>query len=304
MKTVERAQGRWREILPRLGIDRRYLHNKNGPCPCCGGKDRFRFDDKDGSGSYYCNQCGPSYGHGAGLRLVMKFNGWNFKTACDAIDQIIGTVAPKAKSKPKHPDEWRWCSQSIERVVRDAIDPDVVSAYLTKRGLSVTSPSLLGHPSCEYFDHAGNLLGSFPAVIAPILSPTGVRQSVHRIYDGDVEPRKKTMRPIETIAGCAVRLFEPTDELGIAEGVETALAAHQLFRVSVWSALTANGIESFEPPPTIKRLIIFGDNDRNARGQKAAYTLANRLSQTMHVDVRVPPLPGTDWLDVLTSSPL
>jgi putative DNA primase/helicase len=58
MNTVERARGRWREILPIFGIETRYLHNRHGPCPLCGGKDRFRFDDRDGSGSYYCNQCG------------------------------------------------------------------------------------------------------------------------------------------------------------------------------------------------------------------------------------------------------
>ncbi len=56
MSTIERARGRWSEILPRLGIDARFLRNRHGPCPLCGGKDRFRFDDRDGSGSYFCNQ--------------------------------------------------------------------------------------------------------------------------------------------------------------------------------------------------------------------------------------------------------
>ena len=71
--TIERARHRWREILPQLGIETRFLTNKHGPCPLCGGKDRFRFDDKDGSGSYYC-RCGP----GVGVILVCKKNGWDF----------------------------------------------------------------------------------------------------------------------------------------------------------------------------------------------------------------------------------
>ena len=62
MNTIERATGRWREILPQLGIETRFLVNRHGPCPLCGGKDRFRCDDRDGSGSYYCNQCGPGPG--------------------------------------------------------------------------------------------------------------------------------------------------------------------------------------------------------------------------------------------------
>lgn len=88
--TIERAKGRWREILPQLGIDTRFLSNRHGPCPLCGGKDRFRFDDRDGSGSYYCNQCGP----GPGIMLVRKKHGWDHTAACRAVDEIIGTEPP------------------------------------------------------------------------------------------------------------------------------------------------------------------------------------------------------------------
>jgi len=73
--TIERARHRWREILPQLGIETRFLTNKHGPCPLCGGKDRFRFDDRHGDGDYFCNQCGP----GVGLILVQKKNGWDFQ---------------------------------------------------------------------------------------------------------------------------------------------------------------------------------------------------------------------------------
>jgi hypothetical protein len=88
--TIESARGRWREILPQLGIESRFLTNKHGPCPLCGGKDRYRFDDKGGEGSYYCAQCGP----GNGLILVRKKRGWDFKTAVDEIDKIIGAEGP------------------------------------------------------------------------------------------------------------------------------------------------------------------------------------------------------------------
>jgi putative DNA primase/helicase len=39
MNTVERARGRWREILPLLGVETLFLNNKHGPCPICRGKD-------------------------------------------------------------------------------------------------------------------------------------------------------------------------------------------------------------------------------------------------------------------------
>ena len=66
-RTVERARGRWREVLMHFGIDEKYLHNRHGPCPLCGGKDRFRFDDRHGSGSYFCNENGgDKLVHGSG----------------------------------------------------------------------------------------------------------------------------------------------------------------------------------------------------------------------------------------------
>src|SRR4051794_10211 len=92
--TVERARHRWREILPRLGIETRFLTNKHGPCPLCGGRDRYRFDDRDGTGSYYCNQCGA----GVGVILIRKRHGWDHATACGEIDKIIGSEREPTKS--------------------------------------------------------------------------------------------------------------------------------------------------------------------------------------------------------------
>jgi putative DNA primase/helicase len=299
--TIERAQHRWREILPQLGIDTRFLTNKHGPCPLCGGKDRYRFDDRGGTGSYFCSQCGA----GVGVILVRKKHGWDFRKAVTEIDKIIGGLSAPIIEKPTKPqcsDERR--RRDIERVLAEANDQAIVNTYLRGRGLSVSSPVLRGHPSCLYFDADRKPAGRFRAILAPFIGPDGEIKTAHRIYDAPhlAKPeRKKNMPVVGTIRGGAVRLFDCDEELAIGEGIETMLAVREMFVLPVWACLTANGVESFMLPPGVRHLHVYADNDTNCTGQKAAYTLANRLSvrNKIPVEVHVPPIAGTDWLNVL-----
>ncbi|TCN87875.1 primase-helicase zinc-binding domain-containing protein [Shewanella fodinae] len=76
---VATANGHWFDVLNGLGIA---VHcNKHQPCPVCGGKDRFRFDDKDGRGTWFCNQCEPNSGDGLAL-VCHTFGVKPYQAAC------------------------------------------------------------------------------------------------------------------------------------------------------------------------------------------------------------------------------
>jgi len=297
------AVGKWPGLLLNFGLTERQLSGKHCPCPICGGNDRFRFDDKDGRGTWFCSHCGA----GDGIKLVMSFKDWDFKTAAKEIEQAAGVI--QAGSAPKGQDE----AEKVERLRRvwsesKPLQPgDEAVRYLAGRGLSVDRlpEGIRLHPGLAYYD-GQTFLGKFPAMVSRVEGPDGSGLTVHRTFlqDGCKAPVKsaKKLMPGKPMSGGAVRLSPAGACMGIAEGIETALAASQLFGLPVWSCISAHGIESFEPPAGIDHLTIFADNDESFTGQRAAYAVAFRLKQSgITVEVRIPDKPG-DWLDVLVDS--
>jgi putative DNA primase/helicase len=110
-KITELAKGHWPQILGALaGLSSDQLTDKHQPCPLCGGRDRYRFDDQDGSGSWFCNQCGgpsQSGGAGNGMELLMRRTGWTFKEAAERVEQHLG-IAPQRPEPPTKGAEHVW----------------------------------------------------------------------------------------------------------------------------------------------------------------------------------------------------
>ena len=98
MKTSERMIGRWADALRSYGLTEKQLGGKHTECPLCGGKDRFRFDDKEGSGSYYCNGCGA----GDGFKLAMAVTGMSFKELAADLDGKAGVLRESVKHERDH----------------------------------------------------------------------------------------------------------------------------------------------------------------------------------------------------------
>src|SRR3546814_1397402 len=92
--------------------------------------------------------------------------------------------------------------------------------------------------------------------------------------------------------------------MGVAEGIETALAVTRDFGIPCWSTISADGLKAFTPPAIVKRLRIFGDNDPKYGGQAAAYALAHRMSvrlDCVECSVEIPNQTGTDRSEEHTS---
>jgi putative DNA primase/helicase len=112
-RITDLAQGQWPSILGALaGLSTEQLTDKHQPCPLCGGKDRYRFDDQDGSGSWFCNKCGgpsQSGGAGNGIDMLMRRNGWSFAEAAKRVEQHLGIVPQRPEPPIKGAEHvWRY----------------------------------------------------------------------------------------------------------------------------------------------------------------------------------------------------
>lgn len=111
---IEDARGRWPDILQSLaGLSAEQLTDNHQPCPLCGGTDRYRFDDLNGTGSWFCNQCGgrdQQGGAGSGMDLLLRRTGWDFPTAARRIEAHLGlvTTSPPSADPPTAGAESVW----------------------------------------------------------------------------------------------------------------------------------------------------------------------------------------------------
>jgi len=296
MNSVKRAKdiakGHWKQLLPQLGVDAKYLTGKHGPCPACGGKDRFRFTDRNDEGMYFCSACGAN----DGFKLAEIVTGKSFKQIADEISDILGQPTSGVKKVDSQSEVNR---QAIKRIWEASCRPSKggpVSKYMERRfGLNWAS-----HALREFIGKKHNLM------VSKIVGPDDKAHNVHLTYldnDGNrakIEITKRIMSG-QVPQGSSVRLAPADYHMGVAEGIETAIAASVIHRIPVWSALNAHNLAKWVPPAIAKRITIFGDNDASFTGHAAAYSLARRLrlQHKLEVEVLIPETVGQDWADVL-----
>ncbi|EOU9512382.1 primase-helicase zinc-binding domain-containing protein [Cronobacter dublinensis] len=287
-ETVKQACGHWPRILPALGV--KVIKNRHQACPVCGGSDRFRFDDKEGRGTWFCNQCGA----GDGLKLVEKVFGVKPAEAARKVDAVTGNLPPV------DPEVIAVDTAETEASRREAaaLAADIMAkvrstsgnAYLTRKGLTDRECLTL-----TTMHKTGGVTYRTGDVAVPLYDESGSLVNLQLI---NADGLKRTLKGGAVKGAC--HTIEGKKQAGkrlwIAEGYATALTVHHLTGETVMVALSSVNLLSLASLARLQhpacQIVIAADRDLNGVGQTSAAAAAEACEGT----VALPPVFG-DWND-------
>ncbi|WP_049109876.1 primase-helicase zinc-binding domain-containing protein [Enterobacter hormaechei] len=287
-ETVKQACGHWPRILPALGV--KVMKNRHQACPVCGGSDRFRFDDKEGRGTWLCNQCGA----GDGLKLVEKVFGVTASEAAVRVDAVTGNLPPVAPeviaAAEAETEADRQAAAALAVRLIEKTRPASGNAYLTRKGFPDRECPVLSatHKTGGVTFRAGD-------VVVPLYDDTGALVNLQLISSDGL---KRTLKGGQ-VKG-ARHVIEGKKQAGkrlwIAEGYATALTVHHLTGETVMVALSSVNLLSLaslsrQKSPACK-IVLAADRDLNGDGQNKATAAAEACEGV----VALPPVFG-DWND-------
>ncbi|MGR7527619.1 primase-helicase zinc-binding domain-containing protein [Klebsiella aerogenes] len=287
-ETVKQACGHWPRILPALGM--KVIKNRHQACPVCGGSDRFRFDDKEGRGTWFCNQCGA----GDGLKLVEKVFGVSASEAAGKVNAVTGNlplVAPEVIATAEAGTEAdRKAAAALAVRLMEKTRPATGNAYLTCKGFPALECLTL-----TVMHKTGGVTFRTGDVVVPLYDDTGVLVNLQLI---NADGLKRTLKGGQVKGACHV--IEGKKQAGkrlwIAEGYATALTVHHLTGETVMVALSSVNLLSLASLARQKypacQIVLAADRDLNGDGQSKAAVAAGACEGV----VALPPVFG-DWND-------
>jgi putative DNA primase/helicase len=252
-----------------------------------------------------------SLGYGEnGKLLAFCFGGCEFDALMLALveygllDDVDGGDILGAEHHGFHAHAAERIAQARE-IYAAGVQDERINIYLRSREIGLTSPVL------RFQEHAPHRLGArLPAMLAPVVNVSGEQTGLHMTFlrhDGggkaDLLPKEFQRESRGVIRGGAIRLadHDPDTALIVAEGIESALSAMQIFGLAGWSAVFAGGLKTIELPPYVRRIVIAADNDANVTGQRNAIAAYDRwAAEGRSVTIKAPPDIGDDFSDVLT----
>ncbi|WP_366212873.1 DUF927 domain-containing protein [Klebsiella pneumoniae] len=304
------AAGRWPYVLAGLSIDVPDSSRRHAPCPACGGKDRFRFDD-NGRGSFICNQCGA----GDGLDLIKKVNNCDTTEAAHLAADVLGIdyraaeSAPDAASQRQRQLAADRQQREQERQKQAAEDAEHRRATFARLYTGMRLRSIQGES--EYLQSKGLTGFKYPlmpdgSLLLELVDESGAVTAAQTITP---QGEKRLIKgSAKRGAYYAVNALERPQSVVIAEGLATALTCH-LIRTD---ALTVAAIDAGNLLPVAEvmrrkypqaQIIIAADNDHQQGGPESGGTntgkeAAEKAALSVAGWVSLPPTDNkTDWND-------
>jgi len=230
-------------------------------------------------------------------------------TPSERADLAQHVARAAAEREAQQRQQWAENAGRIEKLwaqCQPLVPGDPVTLYVKARGMPGVWPLpdlLRYHSALPYWHDDGNTT-RHPAMVAPLIGPDGRMLALHRTYlsrDGrkaDLPTVKKLTGTAGPLTGACIPLFKPrAGVLGIAEGIETALAAWCASAVPVVAAYSAGALAAWRWPQGLQRIVVFADFDK--AGQEAADSLrARALAAHLPCEVLTPTTEGADWCDV------
>lgn len=287
-ETVKQACGHWPRILPALGV--KVIKNRHQSCPVCGGSDRFRFDDKEGRGTWFCNQCGA----GDGLKLVEKVFGVTPSEAAGKVNTVTGNLSPVAPEVIAAAEAEtvadRKAAVALAVRLMDKTRPATGNAYLTRKGFPAQECLTL-----TVIHKTGGVTFRAGDVVVPLYDDTGALINLQLINSDGL---KRTLKGGAVKGTC--HIIEGQKQAGkrlwIAEVYATALTVHHLTGETIMVALSSVNRLSLASLAQQKhpacQIVLAADRDLNGDGQNKAAAAADACEGV----VALPPVFG-DWND-------
>ncbi|EGS9065653.1 DNA primase, partial [Salmonella enterica] len=266
------------------------IKNRHQSCPVCGGSDRFRFDDKEGRGTWFCNQCGA----GDGLKLVEKVFGVTPSEAAGKVNAVTGNLSPVAPEviavAEAETVAGRKAAAALAVRLMEKTRPATGNAYLTRKGFPALECLTL-----TVMHKTGGVTFRTGDVVVPLYDDTGVLVNLQLI---NADGLKRTLKGGQVKGACHV--IEGKKQAGkrlwIAEGYATALTVHHLTSETVMVALSSVNLLSLASLARQKspacQIVLAADRDLNCDGQSKAAVAADACEGV----VALPPVFG-DWND-------
>jgi Toprim domain/CHC2 zinc finger len=274
-----------------------------GPCPVCGGVDRFSINTK--KNVWNCRSCARG---GDIISFVQHIDGCDFATAL----RTLGVEDRPAVARPAPALPLPVSNDNSGRAIelwRAAvpITGTVVEVYLRSRGLDYADSEgevLRFHRRCPFGPGVAH-----PCMLALFRTIVGDKPvAVHRTAL-TLEGRKLDRMTLGPMAGAAIKFSQDEDIEGglhVGEGIETVLAAIAMGFTPAWAVGSAGGIRAFPVLGGIDCLTVFVDHDnpdKNGRqaGHEAARECAHRWRDAgKEVLFILPDRVGDDVADLVT----